>query len=62
MLDLHHQLIEGQADVPRVGSVVGLDTIPVYAVADAGGTVVAHVVPYLRGLILDDNRLATVTS
>ncbi|MFJ3505060.1 hypothetical protein [Streptomyces sp. NPDC090135] len=33
-----------------------------YAVADAGGTVVAHVVPYLRGLILDDNRLATVRS
>ncbi|MFD3472912.1 tyrosine-type recombinase/integrase [Streptomyces sp. NPDC058682] len=62
MLDLHHQLIEGRADVPRIGSVVELDTIPLYAVADAGGTVVAHVVPYLRGLILDDNRPATVKS
>ncbi|WP_371680994.1 hypothetical protein [Streptomyces sp. NBC_01276] len=62
MLDLRHQLIEGRADLPRVGSVIELDTIPWYAVVDADGTVVAHVVPYLRGLILDDNRPATAKS
>ncbi len=48
--------------MPRVGSVVELDTNPWYAVVDADGTVVAHVVPYLRGLILDDNRPATAKS
>ncbi|MEV7617627.1 hypothetical protein [Streptomyces sp. NPDC089799] len=62
MLDLRHQLIEGRADVPRVGSVIALDTIPWYAVVDADGAVVAHVAPYLRGLILDDNRPATAKS
>ncbi|MFJ9551109.1 tyrosine-type recombinase/integrase [Streptomyces erythrochromogenes] len=62
MLDLRHQLIEGRADVPRVGSVIELDTIPWYAVVDADGTVAAHVVPYLRGLMLDDNRPATAKS
>lgn len=48
--------------MPRVGLVVALNTVPRYAVVDADGTVVAHVVPYLRGLILDDNRPATVKS
>ncbi|MFJ1566042.1 site-specific integrase [Streptomyces erythrochromogenes] len=62
MLDLRHQPIEGRADVPRVGSVITLDTIPWYAVVDADSAVVAHVVPYLRGLILDDNRPATEKS
>ncbi|MFE5843696.1 tyrosine-type recombinase/integrase [Streptomyces niveus] len=62
MFDLRHQLIEGRADVPRVGSVVELETIPWYAVVDADGTVVAPVVPYLRSLVLDDNRPATAKS
>ncbi|MEJ8645362.1 hypothetical protein WKI68_37410 [Streptomyces sp. MS1.HAVA.3] len=59
LLDLRHQLIEGRADVPRVGSVVQLRTIPWYAVTDVDGKVVAPVVPYLRSLSLDDNRPAT---
>lgn len=60
--DLHRQLIEGRADVPRVGSVVKLESIPLYAVLDGDGSVVAPVVPYLRGLTLDDNRPLTVRS
>ncbi len=60
--DLHRQLIEGRADVPRVGSVVELESIPLYAVLDGDGTVVAPIVPYLRGLTLDDNRRLTVRS
>jgi hypothetical protein len=59
---LHRQLIEGRADVPRVGSVVELESIPRYAVLDADGSAVAPVVPYLRGLILDDNRPLTAKS
>ncbi|WUO00755.1 site-specific integrase (plasmid) [Streptomyces sp. NBC_00299] len=62
MLDLRHELIEGRADVPRVGSVIELETIPWYTVVDGEGTAVAPVVPYLRGLILDDNRPATAKS
>ncbi|MBB3080916.1 hypothetical protein FHS41_007470 [Streptomyces violarus] len=62
MQDLHRQLIEGRADVPRVGSVVKLESIPLYAVLDGDGSVVAPVVPYLRGLTLDDNRPLTVRS
>ncbi|WP_329449206.1 hypothetical protein OG906_40695 (plasmid) [Streptomyces sp. NBC_01426] len=62
MLDLRHQLIEGRADVPRVGSVIELDTIPWYAVVGPDETVVAPVVPYLRGLTLDDNRPPTAKS
>ncbi|MFC9911370.1 tyrosine-type recombinase/integrase [Streptomyces sp. NPDC059862] len=62
MQDLHRQLIEGRADVPRVGSVVELESIPRYAVLDADGAVVAPIVPYLRGLILDDNRPLTAKS
>lgn len=60
--DLHRQLIEGRTDVPRVGSVVKLKSIPLYAVLDGGGSVVAPVVPYLRGLALDDNRPLTIRS
>ncbi|MFF8024773.1 tyrosine-type recombinase/integrase [Streptomyces sp. NPDC007896] len=62
MLDLRYELIEGRVDVPRVGSVIELKTIPWHAVVDAEGTVVAPVVPYLRGLMLDDNRPATAKS
>ncbi|MCX4983919.1 hypothetical protein [Streptomyces sp. NBC_00572] len=62
MQDLHRQLIEGRADVPRVGSVVELESIPRYTVLDADGSAVAPVVPYLRGLILDDNRPLTAKS
>lgn len=60
--DLHRQLIEGRADVPRVGSVVELESIPRYAVLGPDGIPVACVVPYLRGLTLDDNRPLTVKS
>lgn len=60
--DLHRQLIEGRADVPRVGSVVKLESIPRYAVLDPDGALVAPVVPYLRGLTLDDNRPLTIKS
>ncbi|MER6390876.1 hypothetical protein ABT236_20730 [Streptomyces sp. NPDC001523] len=62
MQDLRHQLIEGRADVPRIGSVIKLDTIPWYAVVGPDETLVAPVVPYLRGLILDDNRPLTAKS
>ncbi|MFC9429624.1 tyrosine-type recombinase/integrase [Streptomyces sp. NPDC056987] len=62
MLDLRHQLIEGRADVPRVGSVVELETLPWYTVVAADGAVVAPVLAYLRNLILDDNRPATAKS
>ncbi|WP_053611762.1 tyrosine-type recombinase/integrase [Streptomyces sp. XY533] len=62
MLDLRNQLIEGRADVPRIGSVIELETIPWYAVASPDGSLVAPVVPYLRGLILDDNRPLTAKS
>ena len=41
--DLHRQLIEGQADIPRIGSVIQLDSVPGYAVLDADGTAVASV-------------------
>ncbi|MFI6062453.1 tyrosine-type recombinase/integrase [Streptomyces sp. NPDC051286] len=62
MQDLHRQLIEGRADVPRVGSVIELESIPRYTVLDADGAAVAPVLPYLRGLILDDNRPLTAKS
>lgn len=54
--DPHRQLIEGRADVPRVGSAVKLESIPLYAVLDSDGTVVAPVVPYLRSLTLDEEQ------
>jgi hypothetical protein len=38
LLDLRHELIEGRADVPRVGSGIELETIPWYAVVDGEGT------------------------
>lgn len=61
--DLHGELIEGRADVPRVGSVIELSTIhPPYAVVDASGEMVGPVVPYLRELALDDNRPLTCRS
>ncbi|MER5966692.1 site-specific integrase [Streptomyces sp. NPDC002057] len=60
--DLHRLLIEGRVDVPRVGSVVQMDSIPRYAVVAPDGAVVEPVVPYLRGLTLDDNRPLTVRS
>lgn len=60
MQDPHRALIEGRADVPRVGSVVELVTLhPRYAVLDPDGAVVAPAVPYPRGLTLDDNRPLT---
>lgn len=62
MQDLRHQLIEGLADVPRIGSVVELEHVPGYAVLAPDGTHVAPVVPYLRNLILDDNRPLTAKS
>ncbi|MFJ1673126.1 tyrosine-type recombinase/integrase [Streptomyces bottropensis] len=62
MLDLRHQLIEGRADVPRVGSVVELEILPWYTVVAADGAVVAPVLSYLRSLVLDDNRPATAKS
>ncbi|MFE2912435.1 tyrosine-type recombinase/integrase [Kitasatospora indigofera] len=60
--DLHRQLIEGLADVPRIGSVTKIESIPGYAVLDADGNVVAPVAPYLLGLVLDDNRPLTAKS
>lgn len=60
--DLHRRLIEGRAGAPRAGSVVELESIPLYAVPDGNGSVVAPVVPYLRDLTLDDSRPLTVRS
>lgn len=60
MHDRHRDVIEGLTTVPRVGSVVELETkYPGYAVHDASGEVVESVVPYLRELALDDNRPLT---
>ncbi|WP_052862888.1 hypothetical protein [Streptomyces niger] len=60
MQDHHRELIEGRATVPRVGSVVGLETrSPGYAVLDTSGDVVESVVSFLRELALDDNRPLT---
>ncbi|MEV5481545.1 MULTISPECIES: hypothetical protein [Streptomyces] len=53
---LHHQLIEGRTDVPRIGSVIQLETQhPPYMVMDEAGDPVDPVVPYLRDLSLSDN-------
>ncbi|WP_078661713.1 tyrosine-type recombinase/integrase [Streptomyces sp. NRRL B-24484] len=60
--DLHRQLIEGQTDVPRIGSVTKIESIPGYAVLDADGNAVAPVASYLLGLVLDDNRPLTAKS
>ncbi|MFJ3656542.1 hypothetical protein ACIPPR_24960 [Streptomyces nigra] len=61
--DLYRELIEGKANVPRVGSVVELETVhPRYAVLDAFGVVVEPVASYLRELALDDNRPLTSRS
>ncbi|MGW8688105.1 hypothetical protein ACWGNN_45330 [Streptomyces sp. NPDC055817] len=62
MLDQRHQLVDGRAEAPRIGSVIELDTIPWYAVVGPDETVVAPVVPYLRGLMLDNNRRPTAKS
>ncbi|MEU9411645.1 site-specific integrase [Streptomyces sp. NPDC048281] len=63
MQDLHRELIEGRVSVPRVGSVVELETVhPRYAVLDASGGGVEPVAAYLRELALDDNRPLTSRS
>ncbi|MFD3945182.1 tyrosine-type recombinase/integrase [Streptomyces sp. NPDC058579] len=60
---LHNQLMEGRAVLPRVGSVVRLETQhPVYAVLDPAGSPVESVTPYLRDLALNDNSPATSRS
>lgn len=60
---LHNQLMEGRAVLPRVGSVVQLETQhPAYAVLDPAGSPVESVTPYLRDLALNDNSPATSRS
>ncbi|MGW7066205.1 tyrosine-type recombinase/integrase [Streptomyces sp. NPDC054855] len=60
---LHNQLMEGRAVLPRVGSVVQLETQhPPYAVLDPAGSPVESVTPYLRDLALNDNSPATSRS
>ncbi|MFI0897703.1 tyrosine-type recombinase/integrase [Streptomyces sp. NPDC020983] len=62
-LSLHRQLMEGLVMVPKVGSVVRLDTQhPQYAVLGADGAPVAPVEAYLRDLSLSDSRPLTVRS
>ncbi len=56
----HHDLIEGRADVPRLGSVAKLETQhPPYAVLTASGEVVEPALSYLRDLALSDNSPLT---
>ncbi|MEH0550456.1 MULTISPECIES: tyrosine-type recombinase/integrase [unclassified Streptomyces] len=60
---LRNQLMEGRAVLPRVGSVVQLETQhPAYAVLDPAGSPVESVTPYLRDLALNDNSPATSRS
>ncbi|MGP4089071.1 tyrosine-type recombinase/integrase [Streptomyces sp. KR55] len=60
---LRHQLMEGRAVLPRVGSVVRLETQhPAYAVLGPGEKPVESVTPYLRDLALNDNSPATSRS
>ncbi|MFD7621476.1 tyrosine-type recombinase/integrase [Streptomyces sp. NPDC059802] len=60
---LRNQLMEGRAVLPRVGSVVQLETQhPAYAVLDPAGSPVKSVTPYLRDLALNDNSPATSRS
>ncbi|WP_245001573.1 tyrosine-type recombinase/integrase [Streptomyces alfalfae] len=60
---LRHQLMEGRAVLPRVGSVVRLETQhPAYAVLDPAGSLVESVTPYLRDLALNDNSPETSRS
>ncbi|MEV8320377.1 tyrosine-type recombinase/integrase [Streptomyces sp. NPDC059900] len=63
MSHLRNQLMEGRAVLPRVGSVVQLETQhPAYAVLDPDGSPVESVTPYLRDLALNDNSPATSRS
>ncbi|WP_406162316.1 site-specific integrase [Streptomyces sp. NBC_01005] len=60
---LRNQLMEGRAVLPRIGSVVQLETQhPAYAVLDPAGSPVESVTPYLRDLALNDNSPATSRS
>ncbi|MEU5741169.1 hypothetical protein ABZ784_24625 [Streptomyces tendae] len=60
---LRNQLMEGRAVLPRVGSVVQLETQhPAYAVLDPDGSPVESVTPYLRDLALNDNSPETSRS
>jgi integrase len=60
---LRNQLMEGRAVLPRVGSVVQLETQhPAYAVLDPAGSPVESAMPYLRDLALNDNSPATSRS
>ncbi|QUI35930.1 tyrosine-type recombinase/integrase [Streptomyces alfalfae] len=55
--------MEGRAVLPRVGSVVRLETQhPAYAVLDPAGSLVESVTPYLRDLALNDNSPETSRS
>ncbi|MGW1107386.1 tyrosine-type recombinase/integrase [Streptomyces sp. NPDC002540] len=63
MSHLRNQLMEGRAVLPRVGSVVHLETQhPAYAVLDPAGRPVESVTPYLRDIALNDNSPATSRS
>ncbi|CAM5607134.1 hypothetical protein SDIAM103S_05887 [Streptomyces diastaticus subsp. diastaticus] len=60
---VRNQLMEGRAVLPRVGSVVQLETQhPAYAVLDPDEKPVESVTPYLRDLALNDNSPATSRS
>ncbi|WP_406377396.1 site-specific integrase [[Kitasatospora] papulosa] len=60
---VRNQLMEGRASLPRVGSVVHLETQhPAYAVLNQAGSPVEAVTPYLRDLALNDNSPATSRS
>ncbi|WP_406054172.1 site-specific integrase [Streptomyces sp. NBC_01077] len=57
---LRNQLMEGRVNLPRVGSVVQLETQhPPYAVLGPDGEPVKPVVPYLRDLALNHNSPST---
>ncbi|MDJ0346757.1 site-specific integrase [Streptomyces sp. H10-C2] len=59
-MSLHHQLIEGRIDLPRIGSVVQLETQhPPYVVLDGARQLVEPAVPYLRDLSLSDSSPLT---
>ncbi|MFJ2131422.1 tyrosine-type recombinase/integrase [Streptomyces sp. NPDC087845] len=57
---LRNELMEGRTLLPRIGSVVELETQhPPYAVLGPDSEPVVSVVPYLRDLALNDNSPAT---
>jgi hypothetical protein len=62
-VDLRHELMEGRADVPRVGAVVPARRVhPPYIVLNGCDDEIEPVTAYLRDLALHDSSPLTVRS